>query len=187
MTQPPGYPGSGAIRASDADRDAAAEALADAVASGRLTLAEHNSRLDAMFAAQTADQVAAVTADLPARPARRGALYRAADPYKCIVVGGQAQRAGRFKIGRFCSVIAVFGRIDLDLRAAVPGQDQVTLTVRSLASTVTVIVPPGWRLREQVLVLGSKRAIEQHDDGSRATLLEVRGLVLGGTFRLSET
>ncbi|HUJ07161.1 MAG TPA: DUF1707 domain-containing protein [Streptosporangiaceae bacterium] len=176
-----------AIRASDADRDAAAEALADAVATGRLTMAEHNARLDAMFAAVTADQVAAVTADLPARPAQRGALYRAVDAHRCIVVGGRAQRAGRFGIGRFCSAIALFGRLDIDLRHAVPTQDQVTLTVRGLAGTVTVIVPPGWRLREQVLVLGSKRAIESNEDRGQGPLLEVRGVVLGGTFQLSQS
>lgn len=65
-------------RASDADRDAAAGALADAVAAGRLSLAEHNTRLDALFAAVTEDQVSAVVADLPARPVRRTA--RSAGP-----------------------------------------------------------------------------------------------------------
>ena len=105
------------ILASDADRDEAASALADAVASGRLSLADHNARLNALFAARTQDQVpAAVTADLPALPARRGALYRAVDPYRCVVIGGSAQRAGRFAIGRFCSLTAAFGSFDLDLR-----------------------------------------------------------------------
>ena len=96
MTQP-----SEGLLASDADRDAAASALADAVAAGRLSLAEHNTRLDALFAARTQDQVAAVTTDLPALPVRRGALYRAVDPYRCVVIGGSARRVGRFPIGRF--------------------------------------------------------------------------------------
>jgi Domain of unknown function (DUF1707) len=183
MTESPSAP---AIRASDADRDAAAEALAEAVASGRLSLADHNARLDAMFAAVSADQVAAVTADLPALPARRGALYRAADPYHCVVIAGQAQRAGRFRIGRFCSAVAVFGRLDLDLRAAVPGQDQVTLTVRSLAGTVAIIVPPGWRVQDEVLVLGTRRAIERKGGNAVAPLLKLTGIVLGGSFQLSD-
>src|SRR5215472_10649461 len=111
MTEPPA-----AVRASDADRDAAAEALADAVASGRLSLAEHSSRLDAMYAAVTANEVAAVVADLPSLPAKRSGLYRAVDPHKVMVIGGQAQRAGRFRIGRFCSSTAIFGSVDIDLR-----------------------------------------------------------------------
>lgn len=180
MTDP-----SGAIRASDADREVAAEALADAVASGRLSLADHNARLDALFAAQTADQVSAVTADLPARQAQRGALYRAADAHQCVAVGGRVRRAGRFRIGRFCTVTALFGRVDLDLRSAVPTQDEVTLVIRGVAAAVTVIVPPGWRLQDQVLVVGSKRAIESRESGT-APLLGVRGYLIGGTFRLSE-
>jgi len=181
MTEP-----SGAVRASDADRDAAAEALADAVASGRLSLAEHSSRLDAMYAAATSDQVAAVVADLPSLPAKRTAFYRAVDPYRVLVVCGEVQRAGRFRIGRFCSALALFGRIDLDLRAANLSQDQVTITVRSLASTVSIVVPKGWQVQEQVLVLGSRQAIERRDDNSNAPILRLSGMVLGGTFRLSD-
>jgi Domain of unknown function (DUF1707) len=181
MTQP-----SGGVRASDADRDAAAEALADAVGAGRLSLAEHNSRLDALYAAVTADQVTAVVADLPSRPEKRSGLYRAVDPYKCVVIGGHLQRAGQFRIGRFCSAIALFGRIDLDLRSARLSQDQVTLTVRGIASTVNIIVPKGWRLQEQVLVLGSRKVIESRDDNSSAPMLRLRGLMLGGTFGVSD-
>jgi hypothetical protein len=179
--------GPGAIRVSDADRDAAAEKLADAVATGRLTLADHDQRLDALFAAVTTDQLAAVTADLPALPARRGALYRAVDTHRCVVVGGRVQRGGRFSIGRFCSVLAAFGRVDLDLRTAVPTQDQVTLNVRGLAGTVAIIVPPGWRLQDDVLVIGTRQAIERPGGDASAPMLRVHGLVLGGTFRLTET
>jgi hypothetical protein len=182
MTQP-----SGGVRASDADRDAAAEALADAVGSGRLTLAEHSGRLDAMYAAVTADQVAAVVADLPSLPAKRTAMYRATDPYKVVVVGGQVQRAGRFRIGRFCSLTALFGQIDLDLRTAKLTEDQqLTITVRGLASTVRIIAPKGWRVQEQVMVLGSRRAIESRDDDSMAPILRLRGTMLGGSFQLSD-
>ncbi len=176
----------GAVRASDADRDAAAEALADAVASGRLSLTEHSARLDAMYAAATSGQVAAVVADLPSLPAKRSGLYKAVDPYKIVVVGGQAQRAGGFRIGRFCSVIALFGRIDVDLRTAVLSQDQVTITVRSLASSVSIIVPKGWRVQEQVFVLGSRSAIDSRDDLSNAPMIRLRGTMLGGSFKLSD-
>ena len=182
MTEPAGM-----IRASDADRDRAAEALADAVATGRLSLADHNARLDAMFAATTADQVAAVVADLPSRPVRRAALFRALDPHRCLVIGGQAQRAGRFTIGRFCDATAVFGRLDLDLRAARPTQDEITLTVRAVAATVTIIVPPHWRVRDQVLVLGTRHAIERGAERGNGPLLGLRGIVLGGAYQLSET
>ena len=174
------------IRASDADRDAAASALADAVAAGRLSLAEHDTRLDALFAADTQDQVSAVTADLPALPARRGALYRAVDPHRCVVIGGSALRAGRFPIGRFCTVTAAFGGLDLDLRAAVPSQDVITLTVWSLAARVAITVPARWRVTNQVFVAGRSEVMADRDGAPGEPLLRLRGTCVGGSFRLAQ-
>jgi hypothetical protein len=182
-------PGAGALRASDAERDAAAEKLADAVASGRLTMTEHNSRLDAVFAAGTSDQLAAVVADLPSRPAAKSGLYQAIDPHKCVVIGGRITRAGRFRIGRFCKAVAIFGQIDLDLRSVVLSHDmhQVTVVVRSFFGTVRIIAPAGWRLEEQVFVLGSKRAIDRPDNGSTVPpILRVNGYLIGGSFELAD-
>lgn len=186
MTESPGH---GVLRASDAERDAAAEKLADAVASGRLTMAEHNSRLDAVFAAGTAEQLAAIVADLPSRPAKRSGLYQAVDPHKCVVIGGQVARAGRFRIGRFCKAVAMFGTIDLDLRSVVLSHDmhQVTVVVRGIFGSVRVVAPAGWRLEDQVFVLGSKQAIERPDTGSTtAPILRVHGFVVGGSFELAD-
>jgi hypothetical protein len=174
------------ILASDADRDEAASALADAVASGRLSLADHNARLDALFAARTQDQVAAVTADLPALPVRRGALYRAVDPYRCVVIGGSAQRTGRFAIGRFCTLTAAFGSFDLDLRAAVPSQDEITLTVWSVAARIAITVPSHWRVNNQVVVVGSRQAMADREGSPKEPLLRVRGTCIGGSFRLAQ-
>jgi hypothetical protein len=174
------------IRASDADRDQAASALADAVAAGRLSLAEHNARLDALFAAVTQDQLSAVTADLPALPVRRTAFYRAVDAHRCVVIGGSAGRVGLFPIGRFCTVTAAFGGFDLDLRAAVPSQDEITLTVWGVAARVAITVPPGWRVTNQVLVLGSRQAMADRDGSPREPLLRLRGTCVGGSFRLAQ-
>jgi hypothetical protein len=185
MTQP-----SEGLLASDGDRDAAASALADAVAAGRLSLAEHNTRLDALFAARTQDEVSAVTADLPALPVRRGALYRAVDPYRCVVIGGSARRVGRFPVGRFCTVTAAFGGLDLDLRAAVPSQQEITLTVWSVAARIAITVPARWRVTDQVLVLGARQAMADRDSGRDGSpgepLLRLRGTCLGGSFRLTQ-
>jgi hypothetical protein len=174
----------GGIRACDDDRDAAAGVLADAVAAGRLSLAEHSVRLDALYAALTQDQVSAVIADVPAGPASRGAFFRAFDPYRCVVVGGHARRAGRFRIGSMCTLIAVFGRLDLDLRAAQLSQQEITLTICSLAARVTVTMPARWRVQDQVLVLGQRRAIPDDASAAAAPLLRLRGTSLAGSFRL---
>jgi hypothetical protein len=183
MTQP-----SGGVRASDADRDAAAEALADAVGSGRLSLVEHSQRLDAMYAAVTTDQVAATVADLPSLPAKRTAMYRAVDPYKIVVVSGQVQRAGRFRIGRVCGITALFGTVNLDLRTAKLSEDlQLTITIRSLMSTVRITIPKGWRLQEQTMVIGNRQVIPGADnDNPHIPILRLGGTMLGGSLHLTD-
>jgi Domain of unknown function (DUF1707) len=174
----------GGIRASDDDRDAAAGVLADAVAAGRLSLAEHSARLDALYAAATEDQVSAVIADVPAGPVSRGAFFRAFDPYRCVLIGGHARRTGRFRIGSFCTLVAAFGDFELDLRAAQLSQEEITLTVCSLAARITVTMPASWRALDHVLVMGRRAAVS--DDGGAATapLLRLRGTSLAGSFRL---
>ena len=53
------------LRIADSDREAAAAHLREHYAQGRLTLEEFNQRLDAVFAATTQRQLAALTSDLP--------------------------------------------------------------------------------------------------------------------------
>jgi hypothetical protein len=53
------------LRVGDADRLAAADRLATHTAAGRLTLAEHDHRVAAVWAARTADDLDALFADLP--------------------------------------------------------------------------------------------------------------------------
>ncbi|HLU59387.1 MAG TPA: DUF1707 domain-containing protein [Pseudonocardia sp.] len=69
------------IRASDAEREAVAARLRDAASAGLLTIAEADERQAAAYAAVTRDELAPLTADLPAEehpteelpgPARRG-------------------------------------------------------------------------------------------------------------------
>ena len=57
-----------ATRASDADRDVAAELLNEAFAEGRLTADEHDQRLSSVYAARSWQQLRQLTADLPAPP-----------------------------------------------------------------------------------------------------------------------
>jgi len=69
------YPGPAAARpappppqrASDADRDIAADVLCAAVADGRLTLDELDDRLGAALSARTITEIATLIADLPDR------------------------------------------------------------------------------------------------------------------------
>jgi uncharacterized protein DUF4190/uncharacterized protein DUF1707 len=59
-----GY-GYGYVRATDADRERVRTVLADAHATGRLSWSDFDARTNALMNAQTYDQLAALTADLP--------------------------------------------------------------------------------------------------------------------------
>ncbi|MGY1848361.1 MULTISPECIES: DUF1707 SHOCT-like domain-containing protein [unclassified Blastococcus] len=58
------------LRAADSDRAAVATALGHAMSEGRLTVAEYDERLARAYAARTFGELAELTADLPAAPAR---------------------------------------------------------------------------------------------------------------------
>ncbi len=69
MTSSPGYGvpayGHGAMLASDADRDRAAEVLKSGFATGRLTKDEHDAHLHLIYTARTHGELAQATSQLP--------------------------------------------------------------------------------------------------------------------------
>jgi len=78
-----------AMRASDRDREGAAEVLRDAYAVGRLDLEEFHDRADAAYAAKTWGELRELTADLPTRPTL-GRAEHDADSCAASAPAGQA-------------------------------------------------------------------------------------------------
>ena len=98
----PAYAGpvrAAAQRASDADRDIAADILCAAVGDGRLTLDELDDRLGAALSARTTTELAALIADLPGRPSASPAAVPTAMPGRAAArPGAPTQAPSRWKL-----------------------------------------------------------------------------------------
>jgi hypothetical protein len=140
-----------ALRASDADRDRVAERLRQAAGDGRLSIAELQDRLDALYAAKTYGELDPVVADLP--DADRAASALAPKPMAGRVsarVGGtpvartakavfsDITRRGQWVVPSRYSIKAVFGGAELDLRDARLESHEVTIDVKAAFGGVSV-------------------------------------------------
>ncbi|HVE92873.1 MAG TPA: DUF1707 domain-containing protein [Actinomycetota bacterium] len=134
------------MRASDADRDAAAATLRDHFAVGRLTLDELAERLEVAVAATTTQELQAVTHDLPvagqaARPA--GPSRRRQDVKVLVAVLGDNVRRGRWRAGEEMVAVALLGDCKLDLRNATFEADEIFIRATAVLGDVTITVPEG--------------------------------------------
>jgi Domain of unknown function (DUF1707) len=123
-------------RVGTADRDKAAEALAEHFAAGRLTVAEFQSRLDTVYAATTARELAKVTADLPYLAAGRQAAASAGRPARWSRNGAAAP--GR--LSRIARLLTLSGLAALGLLVA-------------LAVLAAVFIPHGGILAAVLILL----------------------------------
>ena len=179
--QPPGpVPGQPVpLRASDADRDAAAGRLQDAFAEGRLDDAEFDGRMRAALTAKTAADLDLVTADLPAAgpgPAPAGGP----PPGRfAVALKGPVRRAGRWRVpARFIPVVYK-GSGWLDLRAAELTAPVTTLVAVAYKSRIDVLVPPG--VRVEMDGFGVSRAWSQREEQEApvpagAPVVRIRGV-----------
>ena len=135
------------LRASDADRERAAETLRRAGGAGQLDVDELGDRLDAVYAARTRGELERLLDDLaPAggdqgarvavRPGEEGTRW-------VVSVMGGSDRNGRWRVGRRCTVVNVMGGSDLDLNDAELAAEVVELRIFSLMGGSDVWVPEG--------------------------------------------
>ncbi|MFC8678152.1 DUF1707 domain-containing protein [Streptomyces griseorubiginosus] len=148
------------LRAADADRERVAEVLRDALAEGRLDMAEFEERLDATYKARTYGELAPITRDLPvgqvATP--RVDMVKQPEPdgsWASRIVGGEGsstwsvavmsgfQRKGRWTVPRRFNCFAFWGGGEIDLRDANFADREVEINCVAIMGGVEVIVPPG--------------------------------------------
>ncbi|AWW42625.1 hypothetical protein ADL00_31565 [Streptomyces sp. AS58] len=149
------------LRASDADRERVAEVLRDALAEGRLDMAEFEERLDATYQARTYGELAPITRDLPVAgqpavpPVSLTKAPAESGSWPARVVGGEGssswgvavmsgfQRKGRWTVPRRFNCVAFWGGGEIDLREANFAEHEVVINCVTIMGGVSVVVPPG--------------------------------------------
>ncbi|MCW5252686.1 MULTISPECIES: DUF1707 domain-containing protein [unclassified Streptomyces] len=146
------------LRASDADRERVAEVLRDALAEGRLDMAEFEERLDAAYRARTYGELAPITRDLPTGAAPVVSMSKEPSPgddWADRVTGGEGssswavavlsgfQRKGRWTAPRKFTCFTLFGGGEVDLREANFVDREVVINCVAVMGGVNVIVPHG--------------------------------------------
>jgi Domain of unknown function (DUF1707) len=141
------------LRASDADRERAAETLRRAAGEGRLTMDELDERLNTAYASRTRAELERLVVDvvvpgderspavsaqrrLPVRPGDDGARW-------LVAIMGGCERKGRWRLRDRITSLNIMGGSDLDLNDAELAAERVELTVFSLMGGADIRVPDG--------------------------------------------
>ena len=182
---------SGAMRASDADRDHVASLLREAFAEGRLDAEEHEERLAAVYSAKTLGELTPIVADLPVTlaPPTATAGIPAQPPTKysdpIVAIFGEAKRTGRWMVSSDMVATAVFGQVTLDMREAVLERREVTITVNAVFGEVELKVPEGVVVVDHGTAIFGSRV---HDSGAAALpdapVIRLKGVSLFGSVEV---
>ena len=190
MRQTPDGGGAGAIRASDAERDATVERLRDAAGEGRLTLEEFSDRMEQASTAKTRSELDQLLTDLPAAgvaaPAAKAVTTGAPTTatWHVAPIGG-LNVSGPWRMGRHVVVISLIGGADLDLRQAELAARDVTLTKVSVIGGVNARVPDGIRVDASGLsLLGGTSVEAAPDPGPGAPTIHIRAFSIIGGIRI---
>ncbi|GAA3233956.1 DUF1707 SHOCT-like domain-containing protein [Actinocorallia longicatena] len=179
------------LRASDADRDAVAHRLGDALAEGRLTPEEHAERLDELYAAKTYAELDLLTRDLPG-PAGEPKISLLKDsggtsgtPVQAsntiVAIFGGAERKGRWLAEPHTTITAAFGGVELDYRQAVLTRREVVVDVKCIFGGIDITVPPGVRVVTDVsAIFGACEDPKNDTVDPQAPVIRITGFVLFG-------
>ncbi|MFI7504200.1 DUF1707 domain-containing protein [Streptomyces sp. NPDC049687] len=187
------------LRASDADRERVAEVLRDALAEGRLDMAEFEERLEQTYGARTYGELAPITRDLPVagvtppppvvslhkEPVRDGS-------WSGRIVGGEGsstwavavmsgfQRRGRWTVPRRFTCFAFWGGGEIDLREADFAAGEVEINCVAIMGGMQIVVPPG--VEVVVRGIGIMGGFDQRETGIPGDPGAPRVVVTGFAF-----
>ncbi|MFF8290333.1 DUF1707 domain-containing protein [Streptomyces sp. NPDC016309] len=142
------------MRASDADRERIAERLRDAVAEGRLDMAEFEERLDLAYKARTHGELVPLVRDLPQAVGDGATRAGASDGNWPARIGKPATsrgafafwsgfgRRGRWTVARRFTAAVLQAGGDIDLREADFEDREVVIRCFAVMGGIQVVVPP---------------------------------------------
>jgi hypothetical protein len=177
------------MRISDADRDRAASIVADALAEGRLTPEEHSQRLDAIYAAKTAADLAPVVSDIPgasaalARQAPAGPAMSAGATERLVSVFSGSSRKGVWQVPPTMEAINVFGGAELDLREAILPGREIRLRAICVFGGMDIAIPPEMRVVDSGWAIMGGREMPPDTEESAspdAPVLRISGVTVFG-------
>jgi hypothetical protein len=188
-----------ALRASDAERERAADLLREAMTSGRLGIDELDDRMQRVLGAQTRVDLERLVADVivpaddrhPLAGAGPGAWtervpVRAGgeSTHRIVAVLGGSERKGRWRLATDCSVTCVLGGVDLDLTQVELAGDSVELSIFCLLGGAQVTLPPHLNVRiTDTAILGGNNidiVDETPDPGGPVVHIKLTS-ILGGS------
>ena len=171
----------GQIRASDADRDQVTEVLHTAYAEGRLSLVEHEERVDAALAARTFDDLTVLTADLvPGHAAPAPGLPPGADPGTSRTgsprYSPRASAPGPWSVHKITYANVFMGSVTLDLTEATFPAGTIEVSCTQLLGQITIRVPLGTTVRMETANVLADTSVKHvgEPDPARPTVI-VRG------------
>ena len=184
----------GNLRASDADRDQVATVLSTAYAEGRLTLEEHDERIDQLMAAKTFDDLIPITRNLvivgtptPVLAPQAKSRFtidttrQQSEPDRMIAIFGGVTRTGRWRVRKNIQALTLFGGTDLDLRDAIFEAPVVEISGFWCFGGLDIKVPEGIEVRDQTAgIFGGTDVRDVGDPAPGAPTLVIKGVSLFG-------
>jgi hypothetical protein len=151
------------VRASDAEREAIADRLNNAVGDGRLTLEEFSDRVGAAYAARTHGELAVLVTDLPATASPAVPAVPAGAPQSAPLetIVGAIKRRGRWRVAKDTALGVRVGAIKLDFRGADLAAREVTVSARTVVGAIKVWVPKGVRVEVEGTTAVGTRTVEE--------------------------
>jgi DUF1707 SHOCT-like domain len=177
------------MRASDQDREQAAQRLQAAFAEGRLDDAEFDTRMRSALTAVTHSDLGELTADLPETPPRSGGQVQLPSPGKyAVAYKSSVRRGGRWRVpGRFTPVVYK-GSGWIDLRAAELTEPVTTVRAIAYKSRMDILVPPGVRVEMDGFGVSKAWSADEEWESQLpgdAPVVHVRGIAYKGVIEVS--